>query len=114
MSAFPVRGASNLEELGQLLAQPDVRAVRYRYCVSLILATFEFTSPVMLVPNEDTRVSVGIMYILVSCLLGWWSLPWGPVLTLHRAYECFQGGLDVTDELKQWHAAQIQQKLEAR
>lgn len=70
----------------------DVTYVRYPYVVSAGVVTFRFESRVHAVRGADARYLRAVPYLLVSILLGWWGVPWGPVLTWRAMWECLGGG----------------------
>ena len=39
------------------------------------------------------------MYTLISLLLGWWGIPWGPVYTIGSIFNNPTGGKDVTGDV---------------
>lgn len=82
-------------------------AVRYEYCVSLLACSLRFRSRVHLLDTWEGRYIRGVPYSLLSLLLGWWGLPWGPVLTLRACWVNSCGGIDVTDEVEDWVDAAI-------
>ena len=41
----------------------------------------------------------GMTYILISVLLGWWGIPWGPIWTIQSLYINLKGGKDITSEV---------------
>jgi hypothetical protein len=42
----------------------------------------------------------GYIYTLLSLLLGWWSLPWGPIETAMSVWANLNGGWDSTSEIE--------------
>jgi hypothetical protein len=38
-------------------------------------------------------------FTLLSLVLGWWGIPWGPIYTIQSVVINFQGGKDVTKEV---------------
>ncbi len=82
--------------------ESGARCVRYEYAVSCITVTLLFQSKVHLVRTADGQYTRGIPYMLASLVLGPWSLPWGPLATLHALWENYTGGHDVTDEIAEW------------
>ena len=74
--------------------QAGARFVVFPYCVSLILVSFKRSSGVIyLAPGEKTRAWE---WILLSALVGWWGIPWGPIWTIHSINQCLHGGITVT------------------
>jgi lipopolysaccharide export LptBFGC system permease protein LptF len=47
----------------------------------------------------ENRVLKGLGFSLLSFLLGWWGIPWGPIYTVQALWNNFQGGKDVTTEV---------------
>ena len=75
------------------------RFVMYQYTVSLVIVTFQRSSDIYFIPADETGLSKGLPYTLLSLLLGWWGLPWGPIRTF-RSIACnLSGGRDITQEL---------------
>ena len=74
----------------------EVRYVIYRYAVSaLILTYYGHSEPVPVAANKtDWAKAVG--YTLLSLVLGWWGLPWGPIRTIQAIFVNLTGGQDVT------------------
>jgi len=86
------------DEVRRVLAAGG-RCVCYEYCVSALFVTLRRTSAVRLLqPGEPPRRG-GWPYTLLSLLLGWWGLPWGPVLTPLAVAANLAGGHDVTPEV---------------
>ena len=75
------------------------RLVVYHYCVSVILLSFKRNSAIRLIPAGTNRVVGGLRYSLVSLVLGWWGIPWGPFWTVQTIIGNLRGGTDVTDEI---------------
>lgn len=72
----------------------EVALVRYPYVISAVFVTFRFESRVHAVRTTDGRYLRAIPYMLVSLLLGWWAVPWGPVQTWRAVWDCLGGGTD--------------------
>ena len=103
MPKLPFRWNENLtraELRGELLS--GARCVRYEYAVSCIAFTLLFQSKVHIVRTDDGQYTRAIPYMLASLMLGPWSLPWGPLATLHSIWENYTGGHDVTAEIAAW------------
>ena len=76
--------------------EPETEAVvRYPYVVSAVVVTFRFESRPHRVRSADGRYVRGIPYLLVSLLLGWWGVPWGPIQTWRAIWDCLNGGVEV-------------------
>ncbi len=59
----------------------DTYLVQYQTCTSVIFSTLQVTSNLML-PNNNLRDVIKIVFTLNSLLLGWWGLPSGPIWTI--------------------------------
>ncbi|MGB3005482.1 MAG: hypothetical protein WBC06_03160 [Chitinophagaceae bacterium] len=75
------------------------RFIYFAYTVSLIVFTFKRTSGVYLVRKSENRLAKGIPFVIISALLGWWGIPFGPKFTLESIRTNMKGGKDVTDEV---------------
>ena len=75
------------------------RFVSFSYCVSVFLVTFRRSSGVIYLPPETTALWVGSRYLLVSLLLGWWALPWGPIYAVGCIWQALRGGADCTSQI---------------
>jgi hypothetical protein len=80
----------------QLELQRGGKFVVYSYCISLVLVTFCRPSEIYFLPAGASRVRKGLSSSLVTALLGWWGIPWGPVYSVKALVENFKGGKDVT------------------
>ena len=72
--------------------------VMFQYCISIIVLTFKRSSKVYFVKAGESAVGKGLGYTLLSTVLGWWGIPWGPIYTIQALVVNFQGGKDVTKE----------------
>ena len=73
--------------------------VEYNYAVSIIVMTFKRSSDIYFVRSDENAVANGLIYSLISFLVGWWGIPWGPVHTIRSFITNFGGGKDITDEI---------------
>jgi len=73
--------------------------VVFQYCISVVVLTFRRNSSIYFVRAEDNAPSKGISYTLLSLLLGWWGIPWGPIFTIAAIANNLRGGKDVTQEV---------------
>jgi hypothetical protein len=79
--------------------QQGSRFVVYQYCISLLIVTFKRGSDIHFIKSGQSALAGGIPYTLLSLLLGWWGIPWGPIYTLQSLAVNLTGGKDVTKEL---------------
>ena len=75
------------------------RFVMYEYCISILIMTFKRPSDIYFIPGGESSMSKGLVFTLLSLLLGWWGIPWGPIYTIASVVTNFSGGKDVTNEV---------------
>jgi hypothetical protein len=80
----------------QLELQRGARFVVYSYCVSLIVITFRRQSQTYFVRAGERRLGKSLPSTLLTILLGWWGIPWGPIYSVQALLTNFKGGRDVT------------------
>jgi len=83
------------------------RFIYYAITVSLIIVTFKRTSGVYLVRGGENAVKRGLIFTLMTALLGWWGIPFGPKYTWLALRSNLQGGIDVTEEVMSTVAGHI-------
>jgi len=86
------------EELAMELQQ-GTKFVVFQYCVSIVILTFRRPSAIFFVRAHENVVAKGLIFTLISVLLGWWGIPWGPIYTIQSLTINFGGGKDVTQEV---------------
>ncbi|HSK88038.1 MAG TPA: hypothetical protein VK880_06775 [Anaerolineales bacterium] len=79
--------------------QQGGKFVIYQYCISLLVITFKRSSNIYFISHEANAVVKGLPFTLLSLLLGWWGIPWGPIYTIQSIWINFKGGRDVTNEV---------------
>ncbi len=80
-------------------ADNGAKFVYYTFTISLIVVTFKRTSGVYMIRGGENAVAKGTGYTVLSALLGWWGIPYGPKYTLESIRDNLNGGKDVTDEV---------------
>jgi hypothetical protein len=83
----------------QLELQRGAKFVAYQYCISVVVMTFRRSSNIYFIKSEDNAVVKGLPFTLLSLLLGWWGIPWGPIFTIQSIWTNFSGGKNVTQEV---------------
>ncbi len=73
--------------------------VIYQFCISILVITFKRSSNIYFISHEQNAVVKGLPYTLLSLVLGWWGIPWGPIYTIQSLWVNFKGGKDVTQEV---------------
>ena len=79
--------------------QRGARFVIYQYCISVIVMTFKRGTDIYFVRADQNRVVRGLPWTLLSLVLGWWGIPWGPIFTVQALYLNLGGGRDVTEQV---------------
>jgi len=79
--------------------QQGAKFVIYQYCISVLVITFKRYSGVQYIAPDESRVVPGLIYTLLSFVLGWWGIPWGPIYTIQGIWINFSGGKDVTTQV---------------
>ena len=75
------------------------RFVMYQYTISLIVVTLQRSSDIYFVPSNEKGVTNGLHFTVISLLLGWWGIPWGPIRTVSSIACNLSGGKDITQEV---------------
>lgn len=74
------------------------RFVIYQFCISIIVMTFKRSSNIYFIKSGESAFAKGLGYTLLSLVLGWWGIPWGPIYTIGAIVTNCRGGKDVTEE----------------
>jgi len=77
------------------------RFVIFEYCISVLVMTFKRPSDIYFVRQGESAFGRGIGFSLLSLVLGWWGIPWGPIWTVGALISNSRGGRDVTQEVLQ-------------
>ena len=73
--------------------------VIYIWVISLLVLTFKRTTDIHYIPPGHSRRTKGILPTLLSCVVGWWGIPWGFIYTIEAIFTNLGGGKDVTDDV---------------
>ncbi len=87
-------GLSDEEILWEL--RNGAKFVVYHYCVSVIVVSFFRVSQVHFIRSNESAIWRGMKYTLLSLLLGWWGVPFGPIFTIIAIVINLCGGRNVT------------------
>ncbi len=95
-----INGLENMT-MGQLQQeiQQGGKFVLFQYCISLLVITFKRSSDIYFIRHGESAVGKGLPFTLLSLVLGWWGIPWGPIYTVQSVWVNFGGGKDVTNEV---------------
>ncbi|WP_086607238.1 hypothetical protein [Erythrobacter donghaensis] len=77
------------------------RFVVYQWAVSVIFASFRNSTDILLVPGTSNRILKGLPWTLLTFVLGWWGIPWGPIYTVQSLWQNLSGGKDLTEAVLQ-------------
>ena len=97
MKITGVDGMTDLEINSEL--QRGARFVHYQYCISVVILTFKRPSNIYFIRAGESPITQGLQFSLLSFLLGWWGIPWGPIYTIQSLWVNFSGGKDVTQHV---------------
>ena len=75
------------------------RLVMFQWTVSVLVLSFRRTSDIHLFQPGESRTGKALPWVLLTLLVGWWGIPWGPIWTVQSIYRNLSGGIDVTDQL---------------
>jgi hypothetical protein len=73
--------------------------VVFEYCISIVVMTFRRSSDVYFIREGESSVKHSIGFTLMTIVLGWWGIPWGPIYTIGALYSNLSGGKDITQEV---------------
>jgi hypothetical protein len=80
----------------QFELQRGAKIVCYHCCVSLLVITLRRSSDAYYIPAGESAVSKGLPWTLLTLVMGWWGIPWGPIFTVQSLIVNFKGGKDLT------------------
>jgi hypothetical protein len=75
--------------------QRGAKIVCYHYCVSILVMTFRRSSGAYFIPAGESAVIKGLPWTLLTVVLGWWGIPWGPIFSVQSLIVNFKGGKDL-------------------
>jgi hypothetical protein len=83
--------------LGNVMVTPRTRFREMTLCVSVLLVTLRLPSRLLL-EHRDSIFGAAFGFSLLTFLLGWWGLPWGPLYTIQALGRNLRGGKAVDVE----------------
>jgi hypothetical protein len=93
----------NIENLSGVdlrkLVSEGGKFVIYKYCISIVIASFNNPSDIYFIKPNHSRISPAIGFLFTNLFLGWWGIPWGPIYTIGNIAIILGGGKDVTNEV---------------
>lgn len=86
------------QEITEMVNQ-GAKFVIFEYTISILVMTFKRSSEIYFVrPNESTA-SMSIGFTLMTLVLGWWGIPWGPIYTIGSLLTNLSGGKNITPDI---------------
>lgn len=79
--------------------QQGAKFVVYQYCLSFVVITLRRSSNIYFIRSGASGAKHSVGFTLLTFLLGWWGIPWGPIYSIGALYTNFSGGKDVTSEV---------------
>jgi hypothetical protein len=73
--------------------------VVFEYCISIVVMTFKRGSDIYFIRAGESTVKYSIGFTLLTLLLGWWGIPFGPIYTIWALVVNFKGGKDITQDV---------------
>jgi len=84
------------EQVAWEVKHEGARFIVFECCVSVLLATSKEPTDIYLVRKNESAIRKGLIWTIITLLLGWWGIPWGPIYTIKALTTNFNGGKDVT------------------
>jgi hypothetical protein len=75
------------------------RFIFYQYCVSALIITIRQPTDIYFVRAGQNHVLKGLPWTLLTLVMGWWGIPWGPIYTVGVLWKNLHGGEDVTSQV---------------
>ena len=72
------------------------RFVVFSYTISILIMTFRRSTAIYFYRAHESAMPRAALFSLLTLLLGWWGIPWGPIYTLTSLGINLGGGKDVT------------------
>jgi hypothetical protein len=97
MQILGVEGLSREQVAAEV--QRGAKFVIFQYCISILIMTFRRGTDIYYVRPGESTIGRGLPYTLLTFLLGWWGIPWGPIYSVQCLATNLGGGRNVTDEV---------------
>lgn len=85
--------------------------VIYQFAFSIVIMTFKRSSNIYFIKEGESAFAKGAKYSLLTFLLGWWGIPWGPIYSIGSIFTNCRGGKDVTDSVLESLNAAAEQEV---
>ncbi len=94
-----IEGLTN-QQISTELAQ-GAKFVVYQYTISIIVMTFKRSSDIYFIRSGENATVKGLPFTLLTFVMGWWGIPWGPIYSIGSLVTNLGGGKNVTQEVLQ-------------
>ena len=88
----------SVDELNRELERGG-KFVVFQYCFSIIVMTFKRGSDIYFIRAGESTFKYSIGYTLLTFIVGWWGIPWGPIYTIGSIFTNLTGGKNITAEV---------------
>lgn len=98
---MPIEGLPQNITFGQLdqeISQGG-KFVIFEYTISVLIMTFKRPSQVFYIAPGQSGLSKGLPYTLLTLVMGWWGIPWGPIYSIMTLATNLGGGKDITQDV---------------
>jgi hypothetical protein len=75
------------------------RFVIFHYAISIIVLSFRRPSAVYFIRSGESTLAKSIGFTILTLLVGWWGIPFGPIFTIQALVTNSRGGKDVTRQV---------------
>jgi hypothetical protein len=89
-----IEGLTN-EEINNELRN-GAKFVIFQYSISIIVMSFKRNSAIYFIRAGQSTTKHSIGYTILTCVMGWWGIPWGPIYSIGSIATNVGGGKDVT------------------
>ncbi len=87
------------DELAHELAN-GAKFVVFEYCISILIMTFKRPTDVYFIRAGESTIKHSIGPTILTFIMGWWGIPWGPIYSIMALYNNVSGGKDMTNEVR--------------
>jgi hypothetical protein len=83
----------------QEMVKQGGKFVMFQYTISIVVMTFRENSNIYFAKPGESAAKYHWGYTLLTCLMGWWGIPWGIIYTFGTLGNNIGGGKDLTLEV---------------
>ncbi|MEJ2031270.1 MAG: hypothetical protein P8X66_15805 [Maritimibacter sp.] len=95
-----IKGTEGMTD-AEILAEVDRggKFIVFYYAFSVLIMTFRRSSDVHFIKAGEKTLSKSLPYTLLTLVVGWWGIPWGPIRVFETLGVNLSGGKDVTSSI---------------